>query len=295
MRKILAILMIFAMLFLSACQSQGEVPQATGTTVQSTVSTTQDETERETEPVTTTDQTVSSSQPVITEPSSTETEGSTETVIEEEKKQPETKPSETSQVQQEQEETKDPVETKPTETTPTENSTQETVDTGKINEPVPTDPVVLRADPVDVEQLVAQYLNQHRNDVGASSATVLPGLTTVARYRSEQLITSFTHANSATVCTALQYGQFIDMTQYGMSESDSYYQGYNREALAKGNWGGTAEEIAAKIANGLRNSPNHWKYLSSSEYGYMAVGCTYSEVTNMWYCCVCLSAENYGG
>ena len=68
MRKILAILMIFAMLFLSACQSQGEVPQATGTTVQSTVSTTQDETKRETEPVTTTDQTVSSSQPVITEP-----------------------------------------------------------------------------------------------------------------------------------------------------------------------------------------------------------------------------------
>jgi len=80
-----------------------------------------------------------------------------------------------------------------------------------------------------------------------------------------------------------------------MSESDSYYQGYNREAIAKGNWGGTADEIAQRIATGFKNSANHWKYLGSSEYSYMAVGCVYDEATCMWYCCICVSTKNYGG
>ena len=294
MRKIFAILVICAIMLLSACQ-QAELPQSTDPPVQITDSSSYVEESKEPEKQAATESTNASSQPVITEPPTTEaTKLETTTATEE------TMPKQTEPAQTKTEETTAPTVTKPKEVEsevakPVETQSQEITDTGKINEPVPTDPVIVRADPTEVEQLVAVYLNQHRNAAGASSATVLPVLTTVARYRSVQLISNFAHANSATVCTELQYGQFVDMTQYGMSESDSYYQGYNREALAKGNWGGTAEEVARKIADGLKNSPNHWKYLSSAEYSYMAVGCTYSEATNMWYCCVCMSSENYGG
>lgn len=281
MRKILAILAICAIMLLSACQ-QAELPQSTDPPVLSTASSSYVEESKEPETQADTESTNAASQPVITESLTTET-----TVPETTMTTEETLPKQTEPAQTKAEETTAPTETKPKEAEsevakPVETQSQEITDTGKINEPVPTDPVIVRADPTEVEQLVAVYLNQHRNAAGASSATVLPGLTTVARYRSVQLISNFAHANSATVCTELQYGQFVDMTQYGMSESDSYYQGYNREALAKGNWGGTAEEVARKIADGLKNSPNHWKYLSSAEYGYMAVGCTYSEATNMW-------------
>ena len=294
MRKIFAILTICAIMLLSACQ-QAELPKSTDPPVQSTASSSYVEESQEAETQETTVSTTASSQPVITETSTTETTVPETTVTTEETKPKQTEPAQTSTEENTTPTERKPKETEPEVTKPAETQSQEITDTGKTDEPVPTDPVIVRADPTDVEQLVAVYLNQHRNAAGASSATVLPGLTTVARYRSVQLISNFAHANSATVCTELQYGQFVDMTQYGMSESDSYYQGYNREALAKGNWGGTAEEVARKIADGLKNSPNHWKYLSSAEYGYMAVGCTYSEATNMWYCCVCMSSENYGG
>lgn len=186
-----------------------------------------------------------------------------------------------------------PTETKPTETKQTEkqNNTEPPIETTKVeNEPTP-EPVVQRADRTEVEAKVAEYINSYRS----SSATVLSGLTEVARYRSRELISNFAHTDGISACNALKYGEFVDMTLYGMSESDSYYQGYNREAIAKGNWGGSADEIAQKIANGFKNSSSHWKYLGSSEYSYMAVGCTYDETTSMWYCCICVSSKNYGG
>ena len=186
-----------------------------------------------------------------------------------------------------------PTETKQTETKQTENqnNTESPIETTKVeNEPAP-EPVVQRADRTEVEAKVAEYINSYRS----SSATVLSGLTEVARYRSRELISNFAHTDGISACNALKYGEFVDMTLYGMSESDSYYQGYNREAIAKGNWGGSADEIAQKIANGFKNSSSHWKYLGSSEYSYMAVGCTYDETTSMWYCCICVSNKNYGG
>ena len=143
----------------------------------------------------------------------------------------------------------------------------------------------------EIASLVAVYVNQYRS----TPATVLPGLGGVANYRAQQLVSNFAHTDGIDACNALQYGEFVDMTLYGMSESDSYYQGYNREAIAKGNWGGTADEIAQRIATGFKNSSSHWKYLGSSEYSYMAVGCTYDEATSMWYCCICVSSKNYGG
>lgn len=183
-----------------------------------------------------------------------------------------------------------PIETKPAETTKPTVTEPTVKETEKETVPAP-EPTIQRADRAEVERKVAEYINSYRS----SSATVLSGLTEVARYRSRELISNFAHTDGISACNALQYGEFVDMTLYGMSESDSYYQGYNREAIAKGNWGGSADEIAQRIANGFKNSSSHWKYLGSSEYSYMAVGCTYDEATSMWYCCICVSSKNYGG
>lgn len=154
--------------------------------------------------------------------------------------------------------------------------------TGSITASVPNS--------MEVQQKVAQYINKYRN----KPMTILSGLTCVAEYRSRQLITNFSHDEDMNVCDLLKYGEYVDMGKYGYPE-DSYYRGFSREAIAKGNWTGTADEIAQKIAEGFRNSSNHWNYLSSNEYKYMAVGCTYDKATQRWYCCVCISDENYGG
>ncbi len=144
----------------------------------------------------------------------------------------------------------------------------------------------------EVARKTAEKINALRQAQGSPTATILPGLGKVATYRSEQLITNFSHESSPDACTVLKYGEYVDMSDCGMPET-SYYRGYNAEAAAKGNWTGTADEIADKIANGFKNSAGHWRYVGSAEYTYMAVGITYKGGT--WYCCVCVSSQNYGG
>ena len=160
----------------------------------------------------------------------------------------------------------------------------------EVDEPDVIKPVV-RAKAEDVEKLTAKYINELRS----SNATVLNGLTNVARYRANEIITDFSHTDIREACGKLKYGTYYDMTQYGMDAKYNYYEGYDREAIAKGNWGGTADEIARNIANGFKNSTKHWDYVGDSKYGYMAVGATYEEAENMWYICVCMSSINYGG
>lgn len=181
------------------------------------------------------------------------------------------------------------IETKPAETKPSETEKPETK---PVTEPTKQPETVYQVpDRAEVERKVAEYINGYRSE----KATVLSGLTAVARHRSNQLVSNFAHTDGIDACNALKYGEYVDMTQYGMSESDSYYQGYNREAIAKGNFMGTADEIAQRIANGFKNSASHWSYLGSSEYSYIAVGCTYDSASSMWYCCICVSSKNYGG
>ena len=164
----------------------------------------------------------------------------------------------------------------------------------------PSQPPVQAEEPIpvpsenEVASKTAEKINALRLKQGSPAVTILPGLTRVATLRSEQLITNFSHESNPDACTVLKYGEFVDMGQYGMPES-SYYQGYNREAIAKGTWSGTANEIAEKIANGFRNSSGHWSYVGNSEYVYMAVGVTYNAANSTWYCCVCMSSKNYGG
>ncbi len=221
-----------------------------------------------------------------------------------EKENSETKPSETSE--------KDSVSTNKTEETappkvtestkPVEETKTETIappkedapkETETTTEPTETEPVSPPST-YEIEQLVAQYINQYRTSQGSSSTTILTGLAEVARYRARQLVTDFSHNSNPNPCTVLQYGEFIDMTLFGGDASESYYRGYNREAIGKGDWFGTADQMAQRIAKGFKNSSKHWAYVGDSEYNYMAVGVIYNESDGKWYCCICMSSKNYG-
>lgn len=185
------------------------------------------------------------------------------------------------------------IESKPQETESTaEEKTKETEPTVE-KQPEPVTPKLPSTS--EVEQRVAEYINKYRQAQGDTSATVLSGLTQVARYRAKQLTTNFAHTDIREVCAELKYGKYVNLTEYGHPESDNYYEGYNREAIAKGGWGGTADEIAERIATGFKNSTNHWRYVGDSKYSYMAVGAIYNEADNQWYICICMSKENYGG
>lgn len=186
-----------------------------------------------------------------------------------------------------------------TETTVTEKSkpTQNTssvvqsTETPTTEEIYNTQPYV---DTADIEKLVAKYINEHRVAQGDTVATSLTGLTEVARYRAKQLVTNFSHHSIPDACTELKYGEYIDLSMYeGCDESDNYYRGYNREAIGMGGWCGTADQMAHRIADGFYNSKNHWRYVGSSEYCYIAVGIVHEN--NYWYVCICMSHTNYGG
>ena len=147
-------------------------------------------------------------------------------------------------------------------------------------------------DPADIERLAIEKVNAYRIVQGDTAATVLPGLTEVARYRANELTINFEHRGEQHVSTELKYGQFIDLATYGMPD-DSYYKGYSREAIGTGDWFGTAESMAERIASGFRNSQKHWSYVGGSEYKYIAVGVV--KANDKWYVCILMSDDNYGG
>ena len=183
--------------------------------------------------------------------------------------------------------------TESTEPAPSEKQpdVSETAPPVEESKPEPTSP----PSTYEIEQLVAQYINQYRVAQGSTNTTILQGLTEVARYRAKQLVSNFSHDSTPDACTVLKYGEFIDMTLYGGEESDSYYRGYNREAIGKGDWFGTADQMAQRISEGFRNSSGHWAYVGDSQYSYMAVGVYFNQADSQWYCCICMSSKNYGG
>ena len=158
----------------------------------------------------------------------------------------------------------------------------------------PTEEIIIPPKPSAdlVAQKVAEYINQFRTEQGDVTATVIPGLTEYSKYRCTQLKTNFAHDTTAqrAAAEALQYGEYVDWLLYGIEGEENYYTANVREAIGKGNWGGTADEIAYSIANGFRNSKVHWSYVGSSKYTYMAVGVMYDGY--YWYVCVCMDSEN---
>jgi len=148
-------------------------------------------------------------------------------------------------------------------------------------------------DTADIEKLVIEKINTYRIAQGDTAVTILLGLTEVARLRAEQLTSNFSHTDIRDACKELKYGEFIDMSLYGMTLEDSYHQGYNREAIGMGEWFGTAERMSARIADGFHHSKGHWEYVGSSKYPYIAVGVT--QANGKWYVSIYMSEKNYGG
>ena len=138
-----------------------------------------------------------------------------------------------------------------------------------------------------VADKVLEYINSFRT----SSAVKLPGLTSYAEYRSRQLIGNFAHDTNdeRAAATALRYGEYVDPSVYGGS-GEPYYRANANEAIAKAGYVGTVDEVAYKLATLVRNSAEHWCYIGSAEYGYIAVGVTYE--SGMWYCDIAVAAEN---
>lgn len=249
---------------------------------------------------------VTVSETVITEPSA-ETIPSTKTVEQTEKEKAPVHTQSTDQateptvtVTEPQKTAKPKEETKPTATTkPTESSTAENPkDNGCITivetDDPPTEEIIIPPKPSadTVAQKVAEYINKLRAEQGDVTATVIPGLTEYCNYRCTQLKTNFAHdtTDQRAAAEALQYGEYVDWSLYGIEGEENYYTANVREAIGKGNWGGTADEIAYSIANGFRNSKGHWSYVGSSKYTYMAVGIMYDGY--YWYVCVCMDSEN---
>ena len=244
-------------------------------------------------PPTTVLETVTTETPPVTMVERTEKEP-VPTVSEVQATDPTVTAAEPTTTSKQKEESKTTVTPKPTESSAAETKVEETPP--KVEEPQEEIYVGIQwpeVDTADIERLVIEKINAYRIAQGDTAATMLPGLTEVARLRADELTTNFSHTDIRNVCKELKYGEFVDMTLYGMTAEDSYYQGYNREAIGMGDWFGTAESMSDRIADGFRHSKGHWAYVGSSQYPYIAVGVT--KANDKWYVCVCMSEKNYGG
>ena len=246
-------------------------------------------------PPTTVSETVITETPPVTAAEPTEKEKEpTPTESKEQATEPTVTVTEPTTTVQPKEETKPTVTPKPTESSTAENTEENGCITIVETDDPPTEEIIIPPKPSAdlVAQKVAEYINQFRTEQGDVTATVIPGLTEYCKYRCTQLKTNFAHdtTDQRAAAEALQYGEYVDWSLYGIESEENYYTANVREAIGKGNWGGTADEIAYSIANGFRNSKGHWSYVGSSKYTYMAVGVMYDGY--YWYVCVCMDSEN---
>ena len=167
-----------------------------------------------------------------------------------------------------------------------DSNSSQSVDIPKVTE-TQTVPTIVHAgneDSLEVANHVLYYINEFRE----VSATYLPELAEYAQYRSRQLISNFAHSTTdqRAASTALQYGEYVDPSVFGGS-GEPYYGANAREAIVKAGYVGTVDEVAYKLASLVKNSPNHWNYIGSSEYTHIAVGVIYE--SDMWYCCITIT------
>ena len=146
----------------------------------------------------------------------------------------------------------------------------------------------------DVQKAIIKYINQYRAAQGSTQLTYLPGMTKVAKYRSKQLTTNFAHDTDdiREAHAYYQYGEYINMEEYGGDPAQNHYDAKDNEAIGYGYYSGTADEIGQQCATGFKNSAGHWAYLSSSEYSYTGVGVT--KQGDKWFVCVMVGRVNYG-
>ena len=150
----------------------------------------------------------------------------------------------------------------------------------------------------EVRAATVKHLNKLRVNNGSTSAQTLPKLTKVADYRAKQLQSNYAHSipDLREALAHFEYGEYL--TPEGWDPSEYYYHFPGSEAIARGNWVGTADEIGERIAKSFRNSSGHWSYVGSSEYPYMAVGVSYDpSATGNYYWKICvfvITTDQYG-
>ncbi len=141
-------------------------------------------------------------------------------------------------------------------------------------------------------------INTFRNQLGVSSAIKLEKLTILAEERAQQLteVGGFRHDETKLreLCEKYQYGEYIDMTQYGGTQQ--YYSFGGGEAIAQLSiCGRSIDELGFYIADMFLNSPGHWNYVGAENYAYIAVGIAYTnDDLNDLRVCVFVTQENYG-
>lgn len=306
-QKILCILLLFGLMIMAGC-GKADVPQNITEAVQQSTASAESPEETEgtttaaTEPeeTETSEATIAPMQQIVepTEaPAPTTSPVATQTTIQATQPATSVKPSQLK-----------PTEPKPTEqskpmTAPTEPPTEETAPS--TTEPEQTQPAETEPEPYvptgefkrQVAKYAAYYINQYRVEAGVGTCTVLPRMTLVAEYRADQLCYNYSHstADKREALAHYQYGRWVDATLAGMSASDSYYEADTSEAICAGFKGTDAEEMGKYIANMIRKSSSHWRYVGSAEYSYIAVGVEYRENSEYhWYGCVMVGTVDYG-
>ena len=150
----------------------------------------------------------------------------------------------------------------------------------------------------EVRAAALKYLNQYRVEHGSTSIPALPKLTQVADYRAVQLQTNYAHSppDLREATAYYQYGEYI--TPESWDPSEYYYDFPGQEAIGRGTWIGTADEIGQRIAKAFRNSSAHWAYVGSAEYSHIALGICYNpSATGSYYWTICIfvtTTDRYG-
>ncbi len=169
-------------------------------------------------------------------------------------------------------------------TAPNEQKEQQTPATEPAA-PIEPDTAEIPNATADDADAVADKLAELINEYRAVPAEPTSDLNRYAKYRSRQIVTNYAHdtADQRAAATALQYGEYIEQSLYGM-DGEPYYQANVREAIGKAGYTGTADEIAKQFSDLIRNSASHWNYVGSADYRHIGIGITYSD--GMWYCAV---------
>lgn len=179
------------------------------------------------------------------------------------------------------------------------STTSDIVENDLTSEEISTD------DSVWISNRVFEILNSEREAIGKHKRATLPGLTKIAVFRAEQLVTQFSHSwidengkkwdGAQYAATVFNYGKYFDWAQAGCPElvSQNYYSYGGGENIYSGGFAvRPKEEIARSIVNRFKESTEHWNSLMNDMYNYDGVGVVFNDYKV--YCSINSSIENYG-
>ena len=165
----------------------------------------------------------------------------------------------------------------------------------------------------ETASLVLKLLNDERRKLGIHERAELTGLSSLAKFRADQLTAQFSHSwtdeNGNTVdgadyaATTLKYGKLITEkeTRYDFASGKVIETGkiIERYSYGGGENCGTGSvfapnpnALAKSIVEAFKSSPGHWSSLMNKDNYYEGIGIVI--LNGKWYCSINSSAENYG-